>query len=165
MTAARALHRPLAWQSQWLRLRALRVERARGALRQAEQAEAAARASVEDRQRRIAEGRSALSSLARDWSGERSAGLPRWSAAVTAWRDALAERLERDEYELIDEERGLEEAVDELQRRRAELVRAMARQEAVDELVQQSRRETGRWRERLAEREQDELQGPRKGLS
>lgn len=144
------------WQGQWLRLRALRVERARAVLRQAEQAERAARAVVEARQRRIEDGRVALASLARDWSGTHSAAWPRWQGALSGWREALVDRIERDEYELIDEERTLEETVDALQQAQAGLVRAMARQEAVGELVQQARQEAGRWQERRAEREQDE---------
>lgn len=142
------------WQAQWLHLRSLRVERARLALRQAEQAEQAARATVEQRLRSIEQGRDSLAALARDWTS--SAGLPRWSGAVTRWRETLADRLERDEYELIDEERSLEESLDALQRRRDDLVRAMARHEAVGEWVQQERREAGRVRERRAEREQEE---------
>ena len=142
------------WHAQWLWLRSLRVERARLALRQAGQAEAVARAAVEERMRRIEQGRDSLAALARDWSA--SEGLPRWSGAVTQWREALADRLERDEYELVEEERSLEEALDALQRCRDELVRAMARHEAVGEWVQQERREEGRVRERRAEREQEE---------
>ena len=89
------------WHAQWLRLRSLRVERARLALRQAGQAEAVARAAVEERMRRIEQGRDSLAALARDWSA--SDGLPRWSGAVIQWREAVTDRLERDEYELVDE--------------------------------------------------------------
>jgi hypothetical protein len=149
--------RPAAWQGQWLRLRALRVERARAALRVAEQAEAVARMAVDERQRRITQGRADMEALAHDWSGASSAALPRWNGAVTAWRDALVDRLERDEYALIDEERMLEEALDALQARRAQLVRAMARQEAVGEFVRQSCLKAGREHERRAERELDDV--------
>lgn len=145
-----------SWQGQWMRLRALRVERARAAVRQAGQAEAAARTAVEARQRRIEASQAAVAALARDWSGPNSTAWPRWNGALTGWRDTLADRLERDQYELIDEERTLEEALDALQRCQALLVRAMARQEAVGELVQQACREAGRGVERRAEREQDE---------
>lgn len=165
MSGASAAARPAAWEAQWLRLRALRVERARAALRTAEQAEAAARSAVDERQRRIVQGRDDLAALARGWSGPRSAALPRWNGAVTAWRDALVDRLERDEYALIDEERTLEEALDALQAARARLVRAMARQEAVGELVRQFRQQAAGLRERRAERELDDLRrlpgGPR----
>lgn len=145
-----------AWQAQWLRLRALRVDRARSALRVAEQAEAEARAAVQARQARIAETRAAVAALAQGWAGPRGAGLPRWGGAVTTWRDALADRLERDEYALIDEERTLEEALDATQRCRALLVRAQARAEAVGEFVDQAHREARRLHETRAEREQED---------
>jgi hypothetical protein len=144
------------WQAQWLRLRGLRVERARSALRLAERAEAEARAAVDTRQARIAETRAGMATLAQGWAGPKGAGLPRWGEAVTAWRDALADRLERDEYALIDEERTLEEAMDATQRCRAQLVRAQARAEAVGEFVDQARRETLRVHEARAEREQED---------
>jgi hypothetical protein len=153
-----------AWQGQWVRLRSLRVERARAAVRQAGRAEAAARAAVEARQRRIDASQAAMAALARDWSGPHSTAWPRWNAALIGWRETLADRLERDQYALIDEERTLEEAMDALQRCQALLVRAMARQEAVGELVQQARREAGRALERRAEREQDE-RTPQKGIA
>lgn len=148
---------PAAWQGQWLRLRALRVDRARAAVRMAEQLQALAQAAVDDRQRRIAHTQAALAELAQGWSGARTAALPRWNTTVCAWRDVLSERLERDEYALIDDEQALEEALDALQDRRAELTRAMARQEAVGELVQLSRRQAARLQEQRGEREQDDV--------
>lgn len=156
---------PPAWHAQWLRLRALRVERARAAVRSAEQAEAVARAAVDERQRRIAQTRASMAALVQGWSGARGAALPRWNAAVSAWRESLADRLERDEYALIDDERALEEALDALQQARAGLVRAMARREAVGELLQQSRREAGRRQELRLEHEQDDQRRRTTGLS
>jgi hypothetical protein len=151
----------LSWQAPWLRLRALRVERARAAVLEADVAAAGARQVVDARQRAIAQGRGRLLNLAHGWSA--ADALPRWAGAVTAHRDALAERLERDEYALIDEEHALEEALDLAQQRRAALVRAMARQEAVQALVQRQRQSDRLALERRAEREHDDAWQPGAG--
>ena len=151
----------LSWQAPWLRVRALRVERARTALVEAEVAASGARQLVDARQRAIAQGRMRLTNLARHWTA--ADALPRWAASVTAHRDALAERLERDEYALIDEEHALEEALDLAQQRRAALARAMARQEAVQALVQGQRQADRLALERRAEREQEDAWRPRAG--
>lgn len=146
----------LAWQAPWLRLRSLRVERARAAVVQAEVAAIVARQLVDARQQAIERSRARLAALAHAWAA--ADALPRWAGAVTAHRDALADRLERDEYALIDEERSLEEALDLVQQCRAALVRATARHEAVHLLVDEQRRDQRLQRERLAEREQDDAQ-------
>jgi hypothetical protein len=146
----------LAWQAPWLRLRSLRVERARSGVMQAEIAAIVARQLVDARHQAIERSRARLSALAHAWTAADE--LPRWAGAVTAHRDALADRLERDEYALIDEERSLEEALDLVQQRRTALVRATARHEAVHLLVDEQRRELRVQRERLAEREQDDEQ-------
>jgi hypothetical protein len=143
-----------SWQLPWLKLRALRVERARAAVVQAEVAALAARHLVDARQQAIERSRARLTALAHGWTAAEA--LPRWAGSVTAHRDALADRLERDEYALIDDERALEEALDALQQRHAALARATARQQAVQLLVDTHRRDELRQQERRAELEQDD---------
>lgn len=150
-TAARAVGQP------WLRLRALQVERARAALAEADAAAAVAGAARQRRLSAIEAGRSRLAALAQDWSGPASTGWPRWGRTLAGWREAQLDRLERDEYALIDEERALEQAQDGVQQRRAELARALAREEAVQHLLDEQRRDAQRQHERRAEREQDEV--------
>ncbi|HEY2978188.1 MAG TPA: hypothetical protein VGJ35_09470, partial [Burkholderiaceae bacterium] len=128
------------------------------ALMEAEVAAAGARQLVDARQRAIAQGRVRLVNLAHGWSA--ADALPRWAGSVTAHRDALAERLERDEYALIDEEQALEQALDLAQQRRAALASAMARQEAVQALVEHQRKADRLGLERRAEREQDDAWRP-----
>ena len=103
---------------QLYRLRTLRVQRAREVCRQAqaavERAEEAVRAApAPDRPR--ASSRSTC--CGRPSSHALAPRLPRWSTMAVAQREALADRLERDEYALIDDEQQLEEAQETLQRR------------------------------------------------
>jgi hypothetical protein len=143
-------------QRQWLRVRALRVERARSAVAAAAQQVVAARQVVDERRQRIDGWRSDIETLARTWLLERPACLPRWAVQVARHRDHLAERLERDEYALIDDEHALEEAQDLLQQRRAALAQAMAREEAVTTLLDRQRKQAAGRQERLAEYEIEE---------
>lgn len=136
---------------QWLRLRQLRVQRAREALARAQAAEVEALAAVEDREVRIEQGRENLAALARHWGGPGSADMPRWGGQVVAYREALAERLERDEYALIDEQEALQQARAAVRERRAELARAQAREAAVDATLKDQRRELLLARDRQAE--------------
>ncbi|KQW49647.1 hypothetical protein ASD88_25430 [Pelomonas sp. Root662] len=141
---------------QWLRLRQLRVQRAREALTQAQREEAQARAVVEDREARVEHGRNLIAELARQWGGAGCVGMPRWREQVVAHREALAERLERDEYALIDEQAALARAQDAVRQRRAELVRAEAREAAVDATLKDQRRQASQAREQRAELEAED---------
>lgn len=145
-----------AWHAPWQRLRALRAERARTALAEAESAASAAAAVVDQRLGAIDAGRRRLAALAQGWSGPACAAWPRWGQALASWRETLLDRLERDEYALADEEHALEQARDRVQQRRAELARALAREEAVQCLLDEHRRGARRQQERRAEREQDD---------
>lgn len=136
---------------QWLRLRQLRVQRAREALAQAQAREAAARAAVQAREDAIEQRRRHLDGLARHWGGPGSVDLPRWAGQLQAHRDALHERLERDEYALLDERETLDEAQAAVRQRRADLTRAQAREEAVDATLADHRRQRGLGREQRAE--------------
>ncbi len=146
-----ALQLPARDAQQWLRLRQLRVQRARQALAGAQATEREAQQAVQARQQRIEAGQAQLDALTRHWTGAGCADMPRWAAQVDAHRAALAERLERDEYALIDESDSLRQAQATVQQRRAELARAQAREDAVDATLQDRRRHLARSREHQAE--------------
>lgn len=149
MTAAQFL--PDAHARQWLRLRQLRVQRARQALAQALAAESTARQALDRRQALIDASRDQLAALARHWGGAGSVDLPRWGDQLAAHRASLDERLERDEYALLDEQEALDEARTTVQQRRADLARAQAREDAVDATLQTQRRALAMAREQGAE--------------
>jgi hypothetical protein len=136
---------------QWLRLRQLRVQRARQALAEAQQQESQALAAVEHREACIEQGRERLLALALHWGGPGSADMPRWNGQVQAHRESLAERLERDEYALLDERDTLEQALARVLQRRADLARAQAREDAVDATLKTQRAALLRSREQQAE--------------
>lgn len=147
---------PAADGRQWLRLRQLRVQRARQALAEAQAAERQAQQAIQARQALIDASRERLDALARHWGGPGSADMPRWGAQLAAHRAALSERLERDEYALLDEEEALTAASATVQQRRAELARAQAREDAVDATLQAQRRTTAQAREQQAELEAED---------
>jgi chromosome segregation ATPase len=146
---------------QWLRLRQLRVQRARQALAQAEGQAAQARAVVNDRQLRIEQGRARLAELAQHWGGTGSVDMPRWGDQLKAHRESLAERLERDEYALLDEQEALAQAEDVVRQRRADLTRAQAREAAVDATLKDQRRDLLLARDQRAELEAEDACRPR----
>lgn len=141
---------------QWLRLRQLRVQRARQALAQAQAEETQAQAIVDERRACIDRSRAGLAELALRWSGPRSADMPRWGGQLKLHREALADRLERDEYALLDEQEALEQAQATVARRRAELARAQAREDAVDATLKDQRRQDQQAREQQAELEAED---------
>lgn len=136
---------------QWLRLRQLRVQRARRALAQAQAEQARAQAVVDEREARIAHHRACVEELAQHWSGPGSVDLPRWGDQLKLHREALADRLERDEYALLEERETLEQAQAAVAQRRAELARAQAREDAVDATLKDQRRHQLQAREQQAE--------------
>jgi hypothetical protein len=147
---------------QLLRLRSLRVGRAREAVHAAQLAVDAAAALVRDRERALRAGRERIDTLQQALIGRLAPRLPRWSTTALAQRDALGERLERDEVALIDDEHAREEAQDTLQRMRAALTRARAREDAVSGLVSDTHRARRQWLESRAERELEDLGAPRR---
>ncbi|RTL36310.1 MAG: hypothetical protein EKK53_23115 [Burkholderiales bacterium] len=149
MTTGTAL-RP-AEARQWLRLRELRVQRARRALVDAIAAEREVQATADAQQQQIDAGRQRLDELARRWSGSACVDLPRWSSQLAAHRAALEERLERDEYALIETQEALEARQAAVRQRRAELARAQARADAVDATLQFQQRDRTRAKEQQAE--------------
>lgn len=145
------------------RLRTLRVQRARERCTVAQAAVVGAADAVTERQRRIELGRRDIDALGHAVVNGFAPQLPRWAEMVIAQRDRLADRLERDEYALIADEQKLEEAKDALQQARAELTRALAREDAVRGLAHRSRQAYLAERERRGERELED-QGPTSAL-
>lgn len=136
---------------QWLRLRQLRVRRAREALAQAISACGTAQAAVNHRQDRITQSRDRLAALAQHWCGAGSVDMPRWAQQVKAYRQAMEEQLDRDEYALIEEHEALEAAQAVVIRQRAELARAQAREDAVDATLKDQRQRLAQAREQQSE--------------
>jgi dTDP-4-amino-4,6-dideoxygalactose transaminase len=143
-------------QGQWLRLRELRVQRAREQLAAADAACAAAQQAVLARQQAIEQCRAELRAHAESGVGAWAAHLPRWGNVFSVHRDRLAERLERAEYALIDDERALEQAQEVRQQKRADLSRAQAREGAVQTLVKAMGAERIHLREVRVELDNDE---------
>ncbi|MEP7280388.1 MAG: hypothetical protein ABI696_00305 [Rubrivivax sp.] len=149
---------------QLLRLRSLRVQRAREGVRDAQVGVDAAAAVVFDRERRIQAARDRIDALQRAVVGPLAPRLPRWSTLAAAQREALAEQLEREEFALIDDEHALEEAHEKLQQARAVLTRALAREDAVRGVTDETWRARRRQLESRADRELEDL-SPSRGKS
>lgn len=141
---------------QWLRLRQLRVQRARQALALAQAEAGRARAAVEAREASIQQHRELIVALALHWGGAGSVDMPRWGQQVQAHGEALAEKLERDEYALLDERETLEQAQAAVGQRRTELGRAQAREDAVEATLKDQHRQRQQAREQQAELEAEE---------
>lgn len=156
MTTGAAL--PAMQARQWLRLRQLRVQRARQALAEAGRAVQAARQAIASREARIEAGRERLDGLTREWSGAGCVALPRWVGQLAAHREALLERLERDEYALLDEQETLQQCEAAAQQRRTELARAQAREDAVDATLKAQRLDLLRAQDQRAEQDAEEAQ-------
>jgi hypothetical protein len=123
-------------QGQWLRLRELRVQRAREQLAAADAAcVCRAAGGAESGSGPSNSAAAELRAHAESGVGAWAAHLPRWGNVFSVHRDRLAERLERAEYALIDDERALEQAQEARQQKRADLSRALAREGAVQTLV------------------------------
>ncbi len=146
---------------QLCKLRALRVERAREGVAQAQAELAQAADAVRQRQLQIERVRRSLDELQQAVVTTLVSVLPRWSGVTAAQRERLADRLERDEYALTNDERELERAQEKLQAARSELTRALAREDAVRGLAHQTQRFHALDRERRAERDLEDQACPR----
>jgi flagellar biosynthesis chaperone FliJ len=150
---------------QLCRLRGLRVQRARDQVARAqEQVELAAQA-VRQRQQQVERVRGLVAALRQDIVGALAPTLPRWSRITVAQQERLDDQLERNEYELGNEERALEQAQENVQQARAELTRALAREDAVRGLAQQAQRAHLLERDRRAERDLDDQARPGRSTS
>jgi hypothetical protein len=139
--------------AQMLRLRSLRVQRAREACAKARIEVEKAQAVIKEHQRTIERGQREIAALADAIVTTLAPALPRWSGMVAATRERLADQLERDEYALIDDEHELEQAQERAQQAGAELTRALAREDAVRGLAQQARKAVLHAREQRVELE------------
>jgi len=138
---------------QLCKLRALRVQRAREGVVQAQVEVDRAAEAVKDRQRKVERLRRSIEQLQQAVVTSLAPTLPRWSSIAGAQREKLTDRLERDEYALIGDERNLEAAQEKLQAARAEVTRALAREDAVRGLANETKRAHAMQREQRAERE------------
>jgi DNA repair exonuclease SbcCD ATPase subunit len=145
---------------QLCKLRALRVQRARDGVTQAQAEVERAAAAVTARQHKIEQARRAVEDLQKAVVTTLVPSLPRWSGVARAQQERLSEQLEREEYELIQDERALEQAQEKLQQARAELTRALAREDVVRDLAKQSKRALSQDRERRAERDLEDQGRP-----
>ena len=145
---------------QLCKLRSLRVQRARAGVVQAQAEVDRAAEVVKERQRKIEHLRDSLEKLQNAVVTSLVPVLPRWSSVAAAQREKLADRLERDEYALIGDERNLEAAHEKLQAARAEVTRALAREDAVRGLANETTRAHALRREQRAELEIDDQGRP-----
>jgi len=145
---------------QLCKLRALRVQRAREGVAKARTEVERAINVVRQREQQIERLRRSIDELQHAVVTSLAPSLPRWSGVATAQRERLADRLERDEHALIQDERALERAEDQLQQARADLTRALAREDVVRDLAQQARRAQLHQREQRAERDLEDQARP-----
>src|SRR5262245_4445925 len=138
---------------QLCKLRALRVQRAREGVAAAQAEVDAAINQIKQCQQRIEQVRRAVEDLQHAVVTSLAPSLPRWAGVTRAQQERLSEQLEREEYGLIQDERELEGAQEKLQQARAELTRALAREDVVRDLANQTRRAQLQERERRSERD------------
>jgi hypothetical protein len=145
---------------QLVRLRALRVQRAREGVAKAQDDVRQVEEKIRQRQREVEATRRAVDDLQNAMVTSLVPSLPRWSTVAGAQREKLVDRLERVEYALVQEEHNLESVQEALQAARAELTRALAREDTVRDLAKQAQRAFATKREQLAERELEDLGRP-----
>jgi len=150
----------LSEAKQLCKLRALRVQRAREGVAQAQVEVNNAMEAIARRQQQIERVRRAVEDLQHAVVTSLAPSLPRWSGVTQARQEKLSEQLEREEYGLIQDERDLEAAQEKLQQARAELTRALAREDVVRDLASQAKRAQTQHRERRAERELEDQGRP-----
>jgi hypothetical protein len=154
----KAEHLPRPHEAKQLcRLRALRVQRARERCTQAHVDVERAIDAVQQREREIAQVQRELAALRELVTRSMAPHLPRWGHMCDAQRDRLVDRLERAQSALVGDERRLEQAQEALQEARAELTRALARQDAVEGVADQARRARNQMRERRSDTELEDL--------
>lgn len=126
--------------AQLLRLRALRVRRAEQRYAATGAEVARALAAVRARQATIERLRTSAAALGRAIVDKLAPHLPRWSAVVRAEREQLADRMEREESELVDDEQALETANEAMHVVRVELARARSREDLIRDIASQAKR-------------------------
>lgn len=141
---------------QLCRLRGLRVQRSREqVVRMQEQLDKAAQA-LREREQRIERLRGEVTALRHAIVGALAPVLPRWSRITVAQQERLDDQLERQEFALREDEHALEGAQEHLQEARAELTRALAREDAVRGLAKQAQHAHLLAQDQRAERDLDD---------
>lgn len=148
---------------QLLKLRALRVQRAREGVAKAQEALAQVEASIQQKRRQVEQARGALEKLQAELVTTLVAALPRFGEMAGTHREKLHENVERAEYDLVLEEEKLEGAQEAVQAARAELTRALAREDTVRDLARQTQKVFLAQREQKAEVDLEDLGRPRRG--
>jgi len=143
---------------QLLRLRRLREDAARTERDEKRRARDAAQAAVREREALIEQARVRRDALGAYVAGHGAATIARLAAFAGARREALDEALERAEYGLIDDEEALARAERALDEAQAVWLRAMARNRAVEQLNERTRRGFMQAAQQRAERELDKAQ-------
>lgn len=146
---------------QLVRLRELREDAARRAHEVCRTQRDEARRAVREREAELQAQRAQRDDLAAYTAGDGASAMPRLSGYASARRDLLDDRIERNEYALIDDEEALAEAERALQRAREDWARARARTQAVETLRDTTTRGAARAGEQRAEREVEALGGMR----
>lgn len=142
---------------QLVKLRGLRVQRAREGVAKAQEALHKVEESIRQRQRAVERTRTALENLQASVVTSLVPSLPRFGELAGRQRAYLAEMVERAAYALVEEERRLEGAQEALQAAKAELTRALAREDTVRDLARQAQRAFLAERERKAEVDLEDL--------
>lgn len=133
------------------RLRALRVQRAREALAQANAQVRQAAEAVLQREQVAQASRCAMDQLAREVVSSLAPQLPRWSALIRAERERRFEHWERAVDAVIGANEDLAQARDKARQAGADLTRALGREDTVRDLLGQARRAQALLREQRAE--------------
>ena len=138
---------------QLLRLRELREDAARRAHEASRVQRDEALRAVQERDALLQQQRAQRSDLSAYTAGAGASAMPRLAGYASARRDLLDDRIERNEYALIDDEEALAEAERHLQQASDAWAQARARTQAVETLGDSTRRRALRAAEQRAERE------------
>jgi hypothetical protein len=151
--STQAQRREIGDLRQLLRLRELREEAARRAHETCRVARDEALRAVRDREALLQQQRAELGVLSAYVAGDGAGAMPRLCSYASARRELLDDRIERNEYGLIDDEEALAEAERRLQLASEAWAQARARTQAVETLRDSTRRRAACAAEQRAERE------------
>ncbi len=147
---------------QLLRLRQVRVESAELKVREQRVAVEAAEVAVQTRHERIQADRNLVAQHLANTVGDAAHSLPRFAMYYSAFGERLGEKLERNEYGLLDDQETLESEKSLLIEKRHTWLREQSREDGVKEALKRSKTAKAQKLESQAEDEVDELK-PRNG--
>lgn len=150
---AQAERRVIGELRQLLRLRELREDAARRAHELCRTRRDDALRAVREREAELQAQRTERDELAAYTAGDGASAMPRLAGYASARRELLDDRIERNEYALIDDEEALADAERELQQAREAWSQARARTQAVGDLRERTSRHAAHASEQRAERE------------